>query len=353
MSKTSLRILVILASVRPHRRGDSVLSWWLSATAGTAEACGVRVDVADLRETGLAMDDEPDEPQAAEGYRAESTIRWSRRVKAADAVVVVTPEYNHSFPASLKNAFDHLSAEWQELPVAWVGYGNTSAGTRALLGAKQVAHTLGMRSVGPDVAIRLSDVQDGALRHDPSRDRAAQAALVALARAARRHRRTRPEIEVVGLAPDLVATLAGPDDAAEMLVLQRACWVEEATVNQTLALPALHETEHDVAQTIAQRDVLVVRRGDRLVAAVQWWKDGTTRSIGRLMVAPDQRGLGMARALLAHAESHGTDGIERLQLSTGTRSARNLAAYRARGYVEASHDDLSVTLHKPVAAPRI
>jgi NAD(P)H-dependent FMN reductase len=46
--------------------------------------------------------------------------------------VLITPEYNHGYPAVLKNALDHVFAEWNGKPVGFVGYGGPGAGLRAV-----------------------------------------------------------------------------------------------------------------------------------------------------------------------------------------------------------------------------
>ncbi len=50
----------------------------------------------------------------------------------ADAFIVVTPEYNHSFTASLKFVLDLVYEPWQGKPVAFVSYGGISGGLRAV-----------------------------------------------------------------------------------------------------------------------------------------------------------------------------------------------------------------------------
>ena len=62
----------------------------------------------------------------------------SQRLAAADAFVVVTPEYNRSFPASLKNAIDWHFKEWRAKPVGFVSYGGMSGGLRAVEHLRQV-----------------------------------------------------------------------------------------------------------------------------------------------------------------------------------------------------------------------
>ena len=350
MSKNETRILAMVASVRPVRRADAVQEWWLTTTRAHAAALDARIVVADLRDIKLPFDDEPDEPTTGR-YAQEHTRQWSRTVAAADAFVVITSEHNHSMPASLKNAFDHLAAEWAGKPVAWVSYGNTSAGTRALLAAKQVATTLGMTSVPGDISLRPAEWQGDALPGDAERDRRAVRALgrlVAYAEALRPLRMTRTRVP--GLAPGLIAGAAQPADAAELLVLQRCCWVDEAIANDTLDIAALHEGVEDVLTAIATRSVIVVRRGGRLVAAVQAWPQGQDWRIGRLMVAPDQRRRGVARALLQHAESLRPPDATRITLGTGIRSTTNIALYESEGFVRVSESADAVELAKAVAA---
>src|SRR5690606_20163659 len=57
---------------------------------------------------------------------------WRERLAAADAFVVVTPEYNHSYPAALKHAVDLSTGQFARKPVAFVAYGGLSGGLRAV-----------------------------------------------------------------------------------------------------------------------------------------------------------------------------------------------------------------------------
>ncbi|MFC6490041.1 NADPH-dependent FMN reductase [Nitratireductor sp. GCM10026969] len=54
------------------------------------------------------------------------------RLGRADAFIVVTPEYNHSYPAALKALIDSVKREWQSKPVGFVSYGGVSGGLRAV-----------------------------------------------------------------------------------------------------------------------------------------------------------------------------------------------------------------------------
>jgi len=60
------------------------------------------------------------------------------RLDAADGFIVVTPEYNHSYPASLKAAIDWHFAQWTAKPVAFVSYGGAAGGRHTVLHLENV-----------------------------------------------------------------------------------------------------------------------------------------------------------------------------------------------------------------------
>ena len=137
------KLHVIVASIRPGRVGLPVSKWF----ASHAETHGAfDVSLVDLAEINLPMNDEAKHPRLRQ-YQHDYTKRWSAVVDEADAYVFVSPEYNHSYPASLKNALDYLHQEWQEKPAGFVTYGGVSAGTRALVALRPVVAALGMPSV--------------------------------------------------------------------------------------------------------------------------------------------------------------------------------------------------------------
>lgn len=121
-------------------------------------------------------------------------------------------------------------------------------------------------------------------------------------------------------------------DAAELLVLQRCCWVTQAIVNDTLEVPALHEDLDTVRGWIEATHVWTIRIGGRLVAAVRARLEEDRWEIGRLMVAPDLAGKGVGRWLLSYAERQAPPQATSLMLYTGAGSERNLAMYRRAGY---------------------
>jgi NAD(P)H-dependent FMN reductase len=121
------RLALILGSTRPGRAGLAIARWFEER----ARAHGrFEVDFVDLAEVALPFVDEPEHPRFGR-YQHEHTWAWSRRISAADAFVLVTPEYNHGAPPALVNAIDYLVKEWAYKPAALVSYGGVSGGTRA------------------------------------------------------------------------------------------------------------------------------------------------------------------------------------------------------------------------------
>ena len=340
MSKT---ILVVVASTRPGRLGPAIAEWFVRVTAGTAAELDLVIDVADLAEVGLPFLDEPEHPSTGI-YVHEHTRAWSRRVDAADAVIFVTSEYNFAMPATLKNAFDFLSREWAWKPCLFVGYGNTSAGSRAVQMARGVAASMRMLSIGGDVYLRIADdVVDGQVVVDEGRVGHACDALTQLARVAGVLRPLRERDDEI--------VPAEPADVPELVVLQRACWVDEAVANQTLELPALTETAGQVGAALATWRVWVIRSLGRLIASVRARRDGDVWLIGRLMVAPDHRNRGLGQQLLTYAEAQAPPGTATIALFTGTRSTGPQALYRQAGYALGQSDATppgSVLLRKAV-----
>jgi tRNA (guanine37-N1)-methyltransferase len=121
-------------------------------------------------------------------------------------------------------------------------------------------------------------------------------------------------------------------DAGELLTLQRACWVQEALANESLDIPALHESLAEVRDSFRTWDYYVVRAGGRLVGAVRGRLEGDAWDIGRLMVAPDLQGRGLGRVLLEHIQRVAPPAASSYVLFTGAASAENQRMYRKAGF---------------------
>jgi uroporphyrin-III C-methyltransferase len=132
---------------------------------------------------------------------------------------------------------------------------------------------------------------------------------------------------------------ARESDAGELLVLQRACWMQEAIDNGSLDIPALHENLAAVSAGLQQWETWVLRRDGRLIGSVRARRNETDWSIGRLMVAADMSGQGIGRRLLEHIEAQAPSSVTRFSLFTGARSYGNQRLYGAAGYTVVEGDD--------------
>lgn len=149
-----IKIGVIIASTRPVRLGPSVAKWFLSQI-DTPD--NVEIEVIDLAKINLPFLNEPNQPADAK-YENESTKKWSQTVDNLDGFIFVIPEYNHGYPAPLKNALDTIYKEWRKKPVAFVGYGVLGA-------ARSIDHLIpALAQIGlvslPYVAINIINAEN-------------------------------------------------------------------------------------------------------------------------------------------------------------------------------------------------
>ncbi len=156
MTSTQLiRIAIITGSTRPARRGALVTDWIrdLASDHVTHTDRRVEFEVVDVADAGLPLLDEPI-PAAIGDYRHGHTKRWATRIAGFDGFIFVTPEYNHSMPASLKNAIDFLFVEWNDKAAGFVSYG-LNGGTRAVEHLRNTLAEVKVACVRSQVALGL------------------------------------------------------------------------------------------------------------------------------------------------------------------------------------------------------
>jgi len=175
--------MVVQVSTRPGRASDPVAKWAVES----ARAHGAfDVSFVDLREEALPLFDEPKHPRLGQ-YEHEHTKRWAAKVRAADAFLFVTPEYNYGMPPSLLNAITFLSTEWAYKPAAFVSYGGVSAGTRSAQMARGVLTAMKVVAIPEAVSLPFftKSIENGVLVPGDVQDKAAITVLDELARWAR------------------------------------------------------------------------------------------------------------------------------------------------------------------------
>ncbi len=139
----------------------------------------------------------------------------------------------------------------------------------------------------------------------------------------------------LGEVPGLAVSVATPGDAAELLVLGRACWVPEGRAAGSWEIPPLRESLDELTASFGDWTTWVVRAAGRLVGSVRGRVapgDEHTWETGRLMVAPDLQGRGLGRALLAHSEAAAPATVRTWWINTGVASGRNQRTYKKAGY---------------------
>lgn len=124
-----LNIKVIAGSTREGRFSDKA-ACWIAEEVKKQE--GVAVEVLDLRDYDMPFFNESVSPSYKQApYENEAVARFTKKIEEGDAFVLVTPEYNHGTSGVLKNALDWVYPEWNNKPVAFVGYGSVG-GARAI-----------------------------------------------------------------------------------------------------------------------------------------------------------------------------------------------------------------------------
>lgn len=162
-----MHIKVIVGSTREGRFSEQVLPW--VETALTA-AEGITYEVLDLRDWPLPFFEYAVSPASiTDGqYPNELATKFAAKIAAADAFLVIAPEYNHGYTAVLKNAFDSVYAEWNKKAIGFVSYGSVGGG-RVVEQLRQVAVELQMAPIRNAVHIQapwnLRD-ESGALKAD-------------------------------------------------------------------------------------------------------------------------------------------------------------------------------------------
>ncbi|HSX31210.1 MAG TPA: NAD(P)H-dependent oxidoreductase [Candidatus Saccharimonadales bacterium] len=136
------KIAVVVGSTRQGRQTDKLAKWVAAEIGKQAE-----VEVLDLRDYPMSFLDEAISPRYnPERVAAPETQKWLDKVAQFDGYVFVTPEYNRSTSAVLKNAIDVLGHEMDDKPVALVGHGS-SGGAQAIASLRMALPGVGAVTV--------------------------------------------------------------------------------------------------------------------------------------------------------------------------------------------------------------
>lgn len=158
MTVHPLRLALVTRNVEPGRFGTLVTRWF----AREAERYdGFKLDLIDLS--------------------AVAQAELPGRIAEADAVVIVTAEYNHAYPGDLKTAIDAVRRPWYAKPIAFVVYGGRSGGLRAAEQLRLVFAELHAVTIRDSLGFHQTDFTTAGEPADPTTPAAASALLGQLA----------------------------------------------------------------------------------------------------------------------------------------------------------------------------
>lgn len=141
---TPIRIKIILGSTREDRFSEVPGSWLVDQLRARE---GIDVELLDLRDYPMPFFAEAETPSYKSApYTHEAVVRWTAKIADGDAYIVIAPEYNHGYPAVLKNALDYVYQEWNGKPIGFVTYGS-AMGARSVEQLRLVAIELQMAPI--------------------------------------------------------------------------------------------------------------------------------------------------------------------------------------------------------------
>ena len=160
MSRENLFIPILLGTNRKNRESGSVAKW---VEGKMLERDGLETQLFDAREFSLPDDDYG---TAIGGDFPE----WRDAIIKADGLVIVTPEYNHGYPGSLKSVLDLLLKEYIHKAVAFVGVSaGPWGGTRVIEAMVPMVRELGLAVTFSDLnfpSVKSKFDDDGKLLDD-------------------------------------------------------------------------------------------------------------------------------------------------------------------------------------------
>lgn len=145
---------VILGTAREGRESEKVAKFMVEE----AKKAGLETELVDVRDYRLDATDNTGEPGAAK--------KWKGKLEKADALIIVAPEYNYSYPGELKMMLDMLFKEYKNKPVGICGVsGGPFAGARMMGKLKDLLLCVGMVPIQSALYFgNVADLFDGSGR---------------------------------------------------------------------------------------------------------------------------------------------------------------------------------------------
>ena len=148
-----MKIQIIVGSVREGRIAIKVARW-VQRSIEKANFSTVQTELVDLKQWDLPIFAGA-HPPITGIYDQPKQQEWADKISQADAIIFISPEYNHGYSPALKNALDYIGKEWQGKPAAYIGYGSTN-GSRSIDQIRQVGTQLGL--IDSNAILEIRDI---------------------------------------------------------------------------------------------------------------------------------------------------------------------------------------------------
>lgn len=130
-----MKLAIIVGTTRENRQTVKQARWVLNSVQ---QRESIKAELVDLTDYPMVFFAEGGSPRHNPSRAIDPTAKkWLDKIESFDAYVFVTPEYNHSIPGVLKNAFDYMDWQMLKKPAAIVSHG-TMGGARAAMHLKEI-----------------------------------------------------------------------------------------------------------------------------------------------------------------------------------------------------------------------
>lgn len=137
-------IPLLLGTVRQGRRSEAVARWLIERIEQRTD---ISTQLLDPRDMYMPMDDDGESLK-------EQNPEYTQAIEKSDGLLIVSPEYNHSYPGTLKRAIDMLDPEYARRAVGLVGVSKGNfGGVRMLEHLHALVHAVGLIESKTDLMV--------------------------------------------------------------------------------------------------------------------------------------------------------------------------------------------------------
>jgi len=134
---------------------------------------------------------------------------------------------------------------------------------------------------------------------------------------------------------------AGEKDLGQILELQKKAFHGQALIYCDFSLPSLTQTLDDLRKEFSLKTIYKVELEEKIIGSVRCFMRNNILYIEKLIVDPDFQNRGIGTKIMREIEHRYAAIVNRYELSTGHKSARNLHLYKKLGYKEIRQEPLN------------